>query len=648
MQIKKYVNPITLGLLGLCLSLTMSSEIDAKSKSSPKLSSSSIVLSKGKTAKIKVLNSNKQKVSFKSSNKRIASVSANGTKAIIKGKQKGKCTITATIGKKKRKCEVMVETPYRSTSKLVVKVDKSKVVSINGTCRKIKYSIKDKSIAEITDYGVVTGNSVGKTEITAKISDKTFTIPVTVLPSTYETPSIPMPTGRPQPTQNPFTNVKATSTPIPDNDDNNDYNANIAANYMKNISYEQLPSESSEYHYYSIYNNNDKGLILSGAYLGTQDAFEPFYIAGNHSSIVKVPITVTGFNFTGVTANNKYTDITDKMKLISSGRDEIASAYTSNYVVLKNISDEFNISEIEFVEIIKNAQGQIFDVNTYKVNDKKANIEFKYLTSDTDYVDEGLYVSYYVNYAYSNQTRYFDVWEEDAGVSSFDGAVSYSLEDGATASDLRFFQIYKFYNKTNSDVIIHSYVNPYTKNETGTTYYGLNVKDKYNESWDSDFNWNQFKNFAETKSYIKKGNWGYILVPKKEYYTAIYKTNDINIDKKFIGESIDNIKTLSASSFLSVNTNNIEKGDKLGFDITKDKSLAGKEVTATILIPFISQGNRLLTVIADTITIPADVETWHYETPLTLQLNDKSDKTQEYITGQSYIDEVFFMNVFTR
>ena len=64
-----------------------------------------VTLKKGKTLKLKV-KTNKKKVTFKSSNKKVATVSKAGK---IKAKKKGKATITVKAGKKKVKIKVTVK-----------------------------------------------------------------------------------------------------------------------------------------------------------------------------------------------------------------------------------------------------------------------------------------------------------------------------------------------------------------------------------------------------------------------------------------------------------------------------------------------------------------------------------------------------------
>ena len=94
-------------ILSLMLSLICVVPSEAKSKT-PKISNKSVTLKIGKTKTLSVLKSGKaiSKVKWKSSNKKIASVSSKG---VVKAKKKGKTTIIAKVGKKQYKCKLTVK-----------------------------------------------------------------------------------------------------------------------------------------------------------------------------------------------------------------------------------------------------------------------------------------------------------------------------------------------------------------------------------------------------------------------------------------------------------------------------------------------------------------------------------------------------------
>lgn len=87
----------------------MPAQTQAASK--PTLSAAKVTLKVGKTKKLKVKNVGKKKVTWTSSNKKVATVSKTGK---VKAKKAGKATITAKVGKKKLKCKVTVKKAKKS------------------------------------------------------------------------------------------------------------------------------------------------------------------------------------------------------------------------------------------------------------------------------------------------------------------------------------------------------------------------------------------------------------------------------------------------------------------------------------------------------------------------------------------------------
>lgn len=93
----------------LCVLLTFTllfpfAPIQVNAKSKIKLNKTSIAINKGRSYKLK-LKGTKRKVKWRSSNKKIATVSKKGT---VKGKANGYAKITAKVGKKKYTCKVYV------------------------------------------------------------------------------------------------------------------------------------------------------------------------------------------------------------------------------------------------------------------------------------------------------------------------------------------------------------------------------------------------------------------------------------------------------------------------------------------------------------------------------------------------------------
>lgn len=108
---KKFNKSLAITLI-LSLCLTLAAPVDAKSK--VKLNITKATLSVGGSINLKLLN-NKKKVTWKSSNKKVASVTKKGK---VKAKKKGKASIVARVGKKKYTCKVTVgKVSKKSTSK---------------------------------------------------------------------------------------------------------------------------------------------------------------------------------------------------------------------------------------------------------------------------------------------------------------------------------------------------------------------------------------------------------------------------------------------------------------------------------------------------------------------------------------------------
>jgi len=122
------------------------------------------------------------KCSFKSSNKKIATVSKKG---VVKAKAKGKCTIAVKANGLKLKCTVKVKAPKLSKKKMTVYNSYTKKLAFYGGKGKIKWSSSNKSIATVSKKGTVKGKKGGTCTITAKRGKYTLKCKVTV-PKHYE------------------------------------------------------------------------------------------------------------------------------------------------------------------------------------------------------------------------------------------------------------------------------------------------------------------------------------------------------------------------------------------------------------------------------------------------------------------------------
>mgnify|MGYP004504129031 CR=1 FL=1 len=141
-----------------------------------KLNKSKITLDKGKSYTIKAYLSPKkttEKVSWKSSDKKVVSVNKSGK---VTGLKKGKATITAACGVKKKSCQVTVnDTSIKKISFsdeniiLNVGTDRQLKVSVtpNNTKEKLVWKSSDKTVATVDQNGNVIGKRYGNVTIYA-------------------------------------------------------------------------------------------------------------------------------------------------------------------------------------------------------------------------------------------------------------------------------------------------------------------------------------------------------------------------------------------------------------------------------------------------------------------------------------------------
>ena len=114
-----HVKKILAVLLTLALVITLlpMMQINANAKTKTKLNKKKVTVYVGKNVKLKVKNKPaKKKVKWKSTNKKVATVTKKGK---VKAKKAGKTTIIAKIGKKKYKCKVTVKKKTVETTKVV-------------------------------------------------------------------------------------------------------------------------------------------------------------------------------------------------------------------------------------------------------------------------------------------------------------------------------------------------------------------------------------------------------------------------------------------------------------------------------------------------------------------------------------------------
>ena len=148
-----------------------------------------VTVSKGKTLKLKPVLSPKnstEKVSYSSSNPKVATVSSKG---VIKGIKAGTAKVTVKSGSKK--VVVTVTVPKTATKKIsgikaTLTIKKGKTskltpkLSPSNSDDKISYSSSNKKVATVSPKGIITAKKKGKTTITVKSGKKTVRCKVTV------------------------------------------------------------------------------------------------------------------------------------------------------------------------------------------------------------------------------------------------------------------------------------------------------------------------------------------------------------------------------------------------------------------------------------------------------------------------------------
>ena len=144
------------------------------------------------TATVTPSNASNKTVTWSSSNKSVADVSASG---VVTGKKDGSATITAkTVNGLTATCKITVDSAsvvmptdlYISREAATVPVNvtipmKAAVFPRNATDRSVTWSSSDSGIASISSSGVITTKAVGSATITCKTSNgKTATCKITV------------------------------------------------------------------------------------------------------------------------------------------------------------------------------------------------------------------------------------------------------------------------------------------------------------------------------------------------------------------------------------------------------------------------------------------------------------------------------------
>ncbi|MCR5432539.1 MAG: Ig-like domain-containing protein [Lachnospiraceae bacterium] len=181
---KKIVSII---LLSICLCLAVPSHnTSAKSNVLEDLlcavviSTPEVVLDIGDSYTLFALSTDGGKVTYKSSNSKVASVSSYG---VIDAKKKGSVTITARRKKAKATCHVTVRETTIKLSKKTITLDCGEMTGITATTsngKAVKWKSSRPGIAKVSEKGLVTALKPGVCSVTASIDGSKTVCNVTV------------------------------------------------------------------------------------------------------------------------------------------------------------------------------------------------------------------------------------------------------------------------------------------------------------------------------------------------------------------------------------------------------------------------------------------------------------------------------------
>lgn len=196
--------------------LLINSFMTSVSYAKPKvrLNKTKITLTLGNSVLLKVKNT-KVKPKWSSSNKSVARVTPNGD---VIAKKAGNAKITAKVGKKKYTCNVTVPKQYISKNSLTLHVGENTSIEVYGVSFNdmISWTSDDNDIASVSEDGIISGQSKGKTVIYCTVSsgvNKIYKCNVTVVDNN-EFPNETIQPATPKPIVTPAPVPTATSKPI--------------------------------------------------------------------------------------------------------------------------------------------------------------------------------------------------------------------------------------------------------------------------------------------------------------------------------------------------------------------------------------------------------------------------------------------------
>ena len=276
------------------------------------LSKKSAKLFVGSSLQLKLNNAVSSKVSWKSSNKAVATVS----KGKVTPKKSGSITITATYNKKTYKCKLVIPKPaITSKNGFTVNVGNSLQFSTTNTKGKVAWASSDTSIATIDSTGKLLAKDEGTVVISAKVGSCTIkkTVEVT-LDSVYNEYNISTNQGKVHHVEkgtivedktNGLVSIKGTTLKMlkpgfaelvikADNGDIHDYKFSIATPY---ISENELTLKAGETQIIYLFNNAmSTAWTSSNPSIATVDS--DGFITGKKKGKATITALVNGVKYT--------------------------------------------------------------------------------------------------------------------------------------------------------------------------------------------------------------------------------------------------------------------------------------------------------------------------------------------------------------
>ena len=157
--------------------------VKADTKVTVTLNKKTVTVYKGKTTTLKanVTGADALKVTFTSSNPKVAAV--NKTTGKVTAKAKGTVVITAKCGDVKATCKVTVKNPTLTLNKTSASVKVGKTTKITAKAApsgKVTYKSGNKKIATVSSNGTIKGIKKGTAKVTVTCNGVTKTVKVTV------------------------------------------------------------------------------------------------------------------------------------------------------------------------------------------------------------------------------------------------------------------------------------------------------------------------------------------------------------------------------------------------------------------------------------------------------------------------------------